>query len=92
MPFLVHPPHTPRPWRPQRDLTIPWSDTPSPSRIFRLIAVTPGARGAFCSGDLKLPSPPPLPRSDEANYVTPTRAGQTQPLAEAGFETPSLGA
>ena len=53
--FLYPPP----PWRPQRDLTIPWSDTPSPSRIFCLIAVTPGARGAFCSGDLKLLSPPP---------------------------------
>ena len=37
----------------------------------------------------KLLSPPPLRR---ANCVTPTWAGQTQPLAEAGFETPSLGA
>ena len=33
----------------------------------------------------------PPPPEWRANYVTPTW-GQTQPLAEAGFETPSLGA
>ena len=33
--------------------------------------------------------PPPL--DWQANSVTPTWVGQTQPLAEVGFETPSLG-
>ena len=34
-------------------------------------------------------SPPPL--EWRANYATPFRAGQTQPLAGPGFETPTLG-
>ena len=46
--------------KPIREIAKTWSDTPSPSRIFHLIAVTPGARAAFfCSGDLKLLSPSP---------------------------------
>ena len=82
-------------WRPGRSRILE-SDAPSPSRIISSFTRDRNSETIVSSALLytaiqqPLLSPPP-PLEWRANYATPFRAGQTQPLAGLGFETPTLG-